>query len=73
MQTEQDRLDMTHHLHTLALDGKLHTAPIDKPDKSVQRILDVGTGTGIWAVEMAQLYPSAVVTGTDISPIQPRW
>ena len=40
---------MTHHMMTLAAGGKLHLAPIgDNP----QRILDVGTGTGIWAIEM---------------------
>ena len=36
-------------------------------------ILDIGTGTGIWAIDMADLYPSAVVTGTDLSPTQPSW
>ncbi|KAB8291855.1 hypothetical protein EYC80_006637 [Monilinia laxa] len=30
----------------------------------------VGTGTGIWAIEMAEAYPSANVIGTDLSPIQ---
>ncbi|KAF3915124.1 hypothetical protein ABW20_dc0101740 [Dactylellina cionopaga] len=49
--------------------GKLHGAPLDNP----QKILDIGTGTGIWAIEMADSYPSAVVTGNDLSPIQPRW
>jgi hypothetical protein len=40
---------MTHHMALLRTGGKLHLAPIgDEP----QRILDVGTGTGIWAVEM---------------------
>jgi cyclopropane fatty-acyl-phospholipid synthase-like methyltransferase len=36
-------------------------------------ILDVGTGTGIWAIEAGDLYPSAAVTGVDLSPIQPNW
>ncbi|KKY18340.1 putative phosphoethanolamine n [Phaeomoniella chlamydospora] len=38
-----------------------------------QKILDVGTGTGIWAIEMGDEYPSAEVIGTDLSPIQPGW
>ena len=54
-----------------------------------QRILDVGTGTGIWAMlvppplllspsnsrysDMADKFPGAEVIGVDISPIQPNW
>lgn len=30
------------------------------------------TGTGIWAIDFADAYPSAQVVGTDLSPIQPR-
>ncbi|KAI5796101.1 S-adenosyl-L-methionine-dependent methyltransferase [Pyronema domesticum] len=51
----------------LAWDGSLHIAPIEKP----QRILDVGTGTGIWALDIAEQFPMAEVIGTDPSPIQP--
>ncbi|KAI5792664.1 methyltransferase [Pyronema domesticum] len=67
---EQDRLDMHHEIMLQMLEGKLHLAPIgDSP----QRILDIGTGTGIWAVDCADTYPSAEVIGTDLSPIQPSW
>ncbi|KAI5777239.1 S-adenosyl-L-methionine-dependent methyltransferase [Geopyxis carbonaria] len=66
---EQDRLDLFHHVLLLCLRGKLHLAPLDKP----QKILDLGTGTGIWALDMAETYPEAEVTGTDLSPIQPGW
>jgi ubiquinone/menaquinone biosynthesis C-methylase UbiE len=69
-ETEQARLDLHHEIFLLLLDSKLHLAPID--DKP-QRILDVGTGTGIWAIDMADRYPSAEVIGTDLSPIQPKW
>lgn len=65
---ENDRLDLYHHIQTLSLGGELHLAPIgDSP----QRILDIGTGTGIWAIDMGDKYPSAEVLGNDISPIQP--
>ena len=37
------------------------------------REVDIGTGTGAWAVEVADQFPSAVVYGTDLSPIQPQW
>ncbi len=36
-----------------------------------QRVLDVGTGTGEWAIAMAEKYPDADVTGIDLSAIQP--
>lgn len=55
----------------MVLDGELFTAPLDR--SNIGRVLDVGTGTGIWAFEMAEDHPNAVVVGTDISPIQPQW
>lgn len=65
---ENDRLDLFHHLLTLRCDDKLHLAPIGP---NPQRILDLGTGTGIWAIEMGDAYPSAQVLGNDLSPVQP--
>ncbi|KAK4182825.1 S-adenosyl-L-methionine-dependent methyltransferase [Podospora australis] len=32
-----------------------------------------GTGTGIWAIELADKYPQATITGIDLSPIQPNY
>ena len=43
-------------MYSLTLDGALH----------------IGTGTGLWAIEMADQYPDAQVTGIDLSPIQPQ-
>ncbi|RAR12600.1 S-adenosyl-L-methionine-dependent methyltransferase [Stemphylium lycopersici] len=65
---EADRLDLQHHAFRLTLDGKLYRAPITD---QVQNVLDVGCGTGIWAIEFADEHPSARVLGTDLSPIQP--
>ncbi|KAK5019858.1 methyltransferase domain-containing protein [Cryomyces antarcticus] len=67
---EQDREDMKHAMFLKLFNGTLHFAPLgDDP----QEIIDLGTGTGIWAIEMADLYPSASVLGIDLSPIQPVW
>ncbi|KZF23510.1 S-adenosyl-L-methionine-dependent methyltransferase [Xylona heveae TC161] len=67
---EQDRLDMLHHIYRLMLGGSLHKAALPP---SPQRVIDLGTGTGIWALDFADEYPSATVEGVDLSPIQPRW
>jgi SAM-dependent methyltransferase len=69
-ETEQDRLDLLHHIFLLALDGKLYDAPITPPP---QRVLDIGTGTGIWSIDFGDENPGCEVVGTDLSPIQPTW
>lgn len=67
-------------------DNKLYHAPIGP---NPQRVIDIGTGTGIWAMQVscfgtlfmtdtchsdfADESPSAEVIGTDVSPIQPNW
>lgn len=66
---ELERIDIKHHVTMLLSGGNLHIAPLLNP----KRILDIGTGTGIWAIEMAEQYPDAQVIGIDLSPIQPQW
>lgn len=67
---EQDRLDLQHHIFRILLDGELFLAPLPP---NPQRILDVGTGTGIWAIDVADKYPCASIVGVDLSPIQPAF
>jgi SAM-dependent methyltransferase len=38
--------------------------------RSSPKILDLGTGTGIWAVEASRTFPAATVTGLDIADNQ---
>ena len=70
-ESELDRLDLQHHIFTLLLNGELYLAPLKK--QAIHRVLDVGTGTGLWAIEFADQFPNATVTGVDLSPIQPIW
>ncbi|KAL1855249.1 hypothetical protein Daus18300_011155 [Diaporthe australafricana] len=65
---EQERLELQHSI-SVRLFGGLSLAPIDRPN----RVLDVGTGTGIWAIEFANEHPESDVMGTDLSPIQPEY
>ncbi|KAH8666774.1 S-adenosyl-L-methionine-dependent methyltransferase [Xylariales sp. PMI_506] len=66
---EQDRLDLQHELFRLMYDGWLSLAPLPKAPKYV---LDIGTGTGVWAIEFAEENPSSYVIGADLSAIQPN-
>ncbi|ODA76964.1 hypothetical protein RJ55_07481 [Drechmeria coniospora] len=67
---EQEREDMKHAMLMELTDGTPFYAPTgDHP----QTIVDVGTGTGIWAIEVGDRYPSARVLGIDLTPIQPVW
>ncbi|KAI8649253.1 hypothetical protein NCS57_01461900 [Fusarium keratoplasticum] len=67
-ETENERLDLQHHLFLLTFDGRLHAAPLPK---KLRRAFDAGCGTGIWAIEFADEHPECEVTGVDLSPIQP--
>ncbi|KAE9986155.1 hypothetical protein EG328_006418 [Venturia inaequalis] len=66
--TELDRLDLQHQLFLMTTDYKLHLAPIkERPEW----VLDIGTGTGIWAIDFAAEYPDTEIIGVDLSPSQP--
>jgi ubiquinone/menaquinone biosynthesis C-methylase UbiE len=60
---ESDRLNFQHYLLCHAFRG-LYRAPIRHPEA----VLDVGTGSGRWAVEMAQRFPNANIIAIDIKP-----
>jgi len=53
LKKEQDRLDIYHKMFLVTRQDELHRAPITR-NYSPPRILDLGTGTGIWAIDMAE-------------------
>ena len=66
---EQERLDLHYHALRLAVEDKITFVPVNQ----LHGVLDVGTGTGVWAMDAADAWPEAEVVGLDLSPIQPSW
>ncbi|CZR58932.1 related to methyltransferase [Phialocephala subalpina] len=64
---EQTRMQILHEVYKALLSKRLTTVPLSSPTK----ILDVGTGTGDWAIAMGEQWPECEVVGTDIAKIQP--
>lgn len=64
---EQTRLAITHQAFLSILDGQLTL--IHNP-QHIKRILDIGTGTGEWAVAMGERFPNADIIATDIGVYQ---
>ncbi|HEY3993098.1 MAG TPA: class I SAM-dependent methyltransferase [Ktedonobacteraceae bacterium] len=60
---EINRLDFQHYMLRYALQGN-YFAPIQEP----RTILDVGCGTGRWAMEMAVQFPHTQIIGLDLVP-----
>ncbi|RKP04826.1 S-adenosyl-L-methionine-dependent methyltransferase, partial [Thamnocephalis sphaerospora] len=64
---QQENMDQMHYHLKHILHGN-YAAKINKP----RAILDVGTGSGAWLLEMATEFPDARCVGVDISKIQPH-
>ncbi len=60
---EDQRLNYQHHALARTLSNH-YLAPLAPGTRT---ILDVGTGTGIWAFEMQALFPHALIVGVDVS------
>ncbi|KAJ0337608.1 hypothetical protein COL922a_006601 [Colletotrichum nupharicola] len=62
-----------HNLFLLTFDNALGLAPPNQPNSNVQRVLDVGTGTGIWAIDFGEDHEQAEVLGIDLSHSMPKF
>ena len=67
---EQEHLELFDHEIREVLDSDLYCAPVSL---SGGKVLDIGTGTGNWAINIGDADPTCVVIGVDISMIQPTW
>ncbi|KAG8924738.1 hypothetical protein FRC01_011105 [Tulasnella sp. 417] len=69
---EHSRLDLQHEAVRLMLGGNLYQQPklvqaaLSPTSSHKRHILDVGTGSGRWAIEMAQSFPDAKALGIDL-------
>ncbi|KAI8660012.1 hypothetical protein NCS56_01219800 [Fusarium sp. Ph1] len=70
---ENERLDLQHHMFLLTFDNKLGLSPPNLPGAKPARVLDLGTGTGLWAIDFGDEHPEAEIIGVDLSPIQPSF
>ena len=54
----------TQHIYKLALENRLYMAPVPR----LERVLDIGSGYGFWAIDMAKTHPASEVSGFDLLP-----
>ncbi|KAL1584432.1 hypothetical protein WHR41_06362 [Cladosporium halotolerans] len=62
------RLELQHLIWRQCLSNRLHLCPTPNP---LRTVLDIGCGTGAWAIDFAEVHPATRVIGVDLSPIQP--
>ncbi|KAF7364241.1 Methyltransferase str2 [Mycena sanguinolenta] len=67
-ETEWDRLDAQSNAMDKLLGNKLCPEDIGQPRK----ILEIGAGSGAWAIHAAKLYPEADVLAIDMNPLPAR-
>ncbi|KAK4465270.1 S-adenosyl-L-methionine-dependent methyltransferase [Cladorrhinum samala] len=61
---EVERLVYQHQVFNMMFENRLIFPPIQRP----RRILECGSGSGAWAIEVAEEYPECEVIGIDINP-----
>ncbi|OQE00175.1 hypothetical protein PENVUL_c057G01710 [Penicillium vulpinum] len=61
------------HLVALVMDSDQENPLFRAPVKNPKHILDLGTGLGNWAIDVADMFPTASVRGVDLYPPPVTW
>ncbi|KXG51842.1 uncharacterized protein PGRI_092350 [Penicillium griseofulvum] len=61
------------HLLCILLDANTENPLFHAPVKNPKQILDIGTGRGNWAIDVADMFPEATVRGVDLFPPPGDW
>ncbi|THV87360.1 methyltransferase LaeA [Aureobasidium pullulans] len=68
---ERHRMDVYHNLFYDKAGLSLHSARLIPEVTRRPRIMDLGCGTGFWAIDMGEQYPEGEVLGLDLANLQP--
>ncbi|KAK0657566.1 S-adenosyl-L-methionine-dependent methyltransferase [Cercophora newfieldiana] len=68
---ELNRMDIFNKFFMVARRDHPFTSPIH--NRETPRIMDLGCGTGIWGIEVADRYPNGTHLGVDLNLIQPEF
>ncbi|KAL5489878.1 hypothetical protein ACEPAI_4710 [Sanghuangporus weigelae] len=72
---EIKREEYFHKLMYMVYGDKLWVGPLEEvlsaPSDRNRRVLDIGCGSGIWAIQIADEFPDVEIIGCDLAPIQP--
>lgn len=71
---EHDRLDLQHEMLNKVRDGLFYPSQVVRRvlaprEGSQPSVLDVGSGSGSWAIDMGKQFPHVEIVGLDLAPV----